>query len=160
MPNIKMTVILPAKFDLDLALALLADGVQTEGETEQKEYEKTTRTWRHKPEHELEFSQTKAEIKATNSTNDKIYFFLHDGTKVRYAVLSSDWQSKTTPGILNSGPGRGKVLFVSKKRPMPGIKAREWTDVIIRKRKQPYQKNMENIMKTIARLHNNQAQVA
>ena len=32
MPNIKMTVILPAKFDLDLALALLADGAQTEGD--------------------------------------------------------------------------------------------------------------------------------
>ena len=160
MPSIKMTAILAAKFDLEFALAMLADGVQTEGETEQKEYEKTTRTWRRKPKHELEFSQTKAEIKAMNRTNDKIYFFLHDGTKVRYAVLSSDWQSKTTPRILNSGPGRGKVLFVSKKRPMPGIKAREWTDVIIRKRKQPYQKNMENIMKTIARLHNNQAQVA
>lgn len=160
MPQIKTTAILPAKFNLDFALAMLADGVQTEGETEQKEYEKTTRTWRREPKHELEFSQTKAEIKAMNRTNDKIYYFLHDGTKVRYAVLSSDWQSKTTPRVLNSGPGRGKVLFVSKKRPMPGIKAREWTDVIIRKRKQPYKKDMQNVMKTIARLHNNQAQVA
>lgn len=157
MPRIKMTAILAKPFNIDFALAMLADGVQAEGETEQKEYEKTTRTWRHKPKHELSFSRTKAEIKAMNRTNDKIYFFLHDGTKVRYAVLSADWQSKTTPRILNSGPGRGKVLFVSKKRPMPGIKAREWTDVIIRKRRHPYKRNMQKIMKTIANLHNKAA---
>lgn len=156
MPGIKTVAILPDRFDLDAALALLADGVQTEGETQQKLYEKTTRTWGNKPDHELEFSQTKAEIKAMNVTDNRIYFFLHDGTKVRYAVLSPDWKSKTTPGILGSGPGRGKVLFVSKKRPMPGIEARKWTDVIVRQRKRPYKQNMEKIMVTIARLHNSQ----
>lgn len=156
--QIKMRAILPRKFNVDLALALLADGVQTEGETQQKQYQKTTRTWRRKPKHELEFSQTKREIKATNITNDKIYFFLHDGTKVRYAVLSRDWISKTTPGRLSSGPGRGRVLFISKKHPRPGIEAREWTDIIVRDRKRPYRKNMQNVMKTIASLHNKQRQ--
>jgi hypothetical protein len=157
MARIRTVPILAPRFDIDAALALLADGVQTEGEIQQREYEKTTRTWRNKPDHELEFSQTKAEIKATNITNDKVYFFLHEGTKVRYAVLSPDWKSKTTPRRLVSGTGRGRVLFVSKKHPMPGIEAREWTDVIIRNRKRPFKKNMESIMRTIAHTYNRQA---
>jgi len=157
-PQIVTKAILARRFNTDLALALLADGVQTEGETEQKEYRKTTSTWGNKPKHELEFSQTKREIKAINITNDKVYFFLHEGTKVRYAVLSRDWISKTTPRRLSSGPGRGRVLFISKKHPRPGIEAREWTDVIIQKRKKPFRKNMQNVMKTIANLHNKQRQ--
>lgn len=148
----------PKNLDIDFMLAMLADGVQSEGETQQKEYAKTTRTWRNKPEHELEFSQTKTEIKATNITDDKIYFFLHDGTKVRYATLSRDWQSKTTPRILNSGAGRGRVLFVSKAHPRPGIKAREWTDVIIRNRRRPFKANMERIMVSLARIANARGQ--
>jgi hypothetical protein len=160
MPRIKTTAIIPAKFDIAGALALLADGVQTEGEEQQKEYEKTTRTWRNKPKHELEFSRTKKEIKATNITDNRIYFFLHEGTKVRYAILSPDWKSKTTPRSLSSRQGQGRVVFISKKFPQPGIEAREWTDVIIRKRKRPFKRNMQNVMKTIASLHNKQKQVA
>jgi hypothetical protein len=160
MPTIKSRAILAKPFDIDAALALLADGVQTEGETQQKLYQKTTATWRNKPDHELEFSSDKQEIKATNITDNRIYFFLHEGTKVRYAILSPDWKSKTTPRRLSSGQGRGRVIFISKKFPQPGIKAREWTDVIIRQRKRPYKKNMQSIMGTIAREHNRQRQAA
>lgn len=158
MPTVTMKLIRPKKIDIELMLSMLADGVQEEGEKEQKEYEKTTRTWRNKPEHEMSMSQTKAEIKATNLTDDRIYFFIHEGTRVRYAVLSKDWQSKTTPGIINSRAGRGKVLFVSKKHPRPGIEARGWTDIIIRNRKGPFKTAMQRRMNDIAKATNARGQ--
>jgi len=156
--GIQTKAITPKKLDIPGIMALLADFVQTEGEIEQKEYEKTTRTWRNKPEHELEFSQTKQEIKSLNLTDNEVYFYLHEGTKVRYAILSRDWKSKTTPRRLSSGQGRGRVVLISKKYPQPGIQAREWTDVIIRKRKRPYKKAGDKLMNTIAKTANKRGQ--
>jgi len=153
-----MKLIRPKKIDIELMLSMLADGVQEEGEKEQTEYQKTTRTWRNKPEHELEMFQSKTEIKATNLTDDRIYFFLHEGTKVRYATLSRDWKSKTTPGRLISGAGRGRVLFISKAHPRPGIEARGWTDIIIRNRKGPFKSAMQRRMNDIARATNARGQ--
>lgn len=158
MPKIKARAIIAEPFDIDAALALLADGVQTEGETQQKLYRKTTATWKSKPDHELEFSRDKKEIIATNITDNRIYYFLHEGTKVRYAILSRDWKSKTTPRRLSSGSGRGRVVFISRKLPQPGIEAREWTDVIIRNRKRPFQRDMQKVMELIARTANRERQ--
>jgi hypothetical protein len=155
---IETKAIRPKKLKVEQILALLGDFVQTEGEIEQKEYQKTTRTWRDKPDHELDFSRTKQEIKALNLTDNRIYYFLHEGTRVRYAVLSRDWKSKTTPRRLSSGQGRGRVVLISKKFPQPGIKAREWTDVIIRKRKRPYKRAGDAVMKTLANTANRRGQ--
>lgn len=59
-----------------------------------------------------------------------IWKFLESGTKVRYAVLSTDWQSKTSPDTIASGRGSGRVLFIDTSRPMDGIEARDWTKII------------------------------
>lgn len=52
--------------------------------------------------------------------------WLDAGTDVRYAILSGDWQSKTTPGFIGSGPGRGRVVKIDVNHPQPGIEARNW----------------------------------
>ena len=51
-------------------------------------------------------------------------------TKVRYAVMSPNFIPKTRKGQLNSWAGKGKMLFVSKKHPMPGIKARKFSKAL------------------------------
>lgn len=54
------------------------------------------------------------------------WFWLDGGTEVRYAIMSRDWRSKTTPGFIGSGPGRGRKVFVDVDNPQPGIEARGW----------------------------------
>ena len=103
-------------------------------------------TWTHKPQFEQMIGLDSEAATVLVGTDDKIYKFIDEGTRVRYATLSKDWQSKTKPGIIGSGPGRGRVLFVSKKRPRPGIEARRFTQIIQRQRKRPFQRSMIKAM--------------
>lgn len=62
--------------------------------------------------------------------NDRIFKFLDEGTKIRWALMSRDWISKTRPGVYKSGSGRGYVRMRGSSKmpfPRPGIKARNWT---------------------------------
>jgi hypothetical protein len=59
--------------------------------------------------------------------------WVNKGTRVRYAFMSKDWKSKTKPNVLASFKGRGRVLFISRKRPMPGIQARNFTDIVMKR---------------------------
>lgn len=59
-------------------------------------------------------------------TDNLIYKFVSGGTKVRYATMTPDFIAKTSPRVIGSGAGRGGVMFISKKHPRPGIKAREF----------------------------------
>lgn len=148
MPGVIQTkLIKPKKLRVEDIRRELEIAVTFEGDAIRKEYEKTTRTWNHKPEFEVlpEVSDTEATVLV--GTDDKIYKFLDEGTRVRYATLSKDWQSKTKPGIIGSGPGRGRVLFVSKKRPRPGIEARRFTQIIQSRRKRPFHRSMIKAMR-------------
>ncbi len=158
MPRFKTIAITAKLLNVEAMIATLAGGVQIEGETVNAEYQKTTRTWKNEPEHKVIFKQTKQRISSLNITDNRIYFFIHGGTKVRRAVLSGDWISKTTPRFVGSGSGRGRVLFVSKKVALPGIKAREWTDVIAKDRAPKYKTNMEKLMVKIANKANARGQ--
>jgi hypothetical protein len=66
------------------------------------------------------------------------WIWVEGGTRVRYATLSHDWESKTqVPGSLGTNvAGRGKVLYVSRLYPRPGIQARNWS-LLIRRKMQP-----------------------
>ena len=62
------------------------------------------------------------------------WVWLDGGTDERWAKLSRDWQSKTTPGEFASGRGRGQVLLSGRDAyersglpPDPGIEARNWS---------------------------------
>ena len=61
------------------------------------------------------------------------YGWVDRGTRIRYATMSGDWKSKTKPNVISSYAGRGRVLFVSRKRPRPGIEARNFRDIIMRR---------------------------
>ena len=76
----------------------------------------------------------------------KKWRWLNEGTRVRRALMSRDWRSKTKPGRYRSGPGRGKMLFVSRKLARPGIKPRGWTPKLMKSRRKPYTRRMVKAM--------------
>lgn len=92
-----------------------------------KDYKTITKPWHHKVEIETEIEVTGKDTTIIVGVLDEIFNFLDKGTRVRYATMSKDFSSKTKPGRLSSTTGRGKLMFVSKRRPRPGIKARNWT---------------------------------
>jgi hypothetical protein len=63
-------------------------------------------------------------------TDSTIYKFIDQGTRVRRAIMSSDFVSKTVPGSLKTRRGRGGVVFIGKNVNRPGIKARKFTETI------------------------------
>lgn len=67
-----------------------------------------------------------------------IYGYVSRGTRIRWALMSRDWRSKTAPGRFSPGPGRGRVVIAGRGamqargiRPRPGIKARKFDEQIV-----------------------------
>lgn len=87
----------------------------------------------------------------------EVYFYLARGTRIRWAVMSRDWRSKTKPGRIPSGPGRGHFVIVGKLkmqrrgiRPRPGIKARNFDILIAKKRNRGFVKDVEKATRQAA----------
>lgn len=92
------------------------------------DFGKTVSTWKDKPK----FETHKIRGGRVVSSMNKIYFFISEGTRVRYATMTPNFQAKTAPGRLQAGAGAGGVLFINKKRPRPGIKARRFDKQLIK----------------------------
>lgn len=74
---------------------------------------------------EREYSRTDSQCRGFIYTDEARYFYLSEGTKERYVVMSDDFEPKTQPGRIPSEAGAGGVLFYTT-NPMPGIEAREF----------------------------------
>lgn len=71
------------------------------------------------------------DAKASVTTTDGPFFWLTEGTKVRYATMGRKFSRKTRPRSFVSSPGPpSDVAFVSKKHPRPGIEKRQWTEIL------------------------------
>jgi len=115
-----------------------------------KDFKKTTKTWNTKPEFEVLKDLNPPDYSVLVGTDDKIYGYVDEGTKVRRAIMSKDFIAKTTPNVIDSRPGRGGVVFISKKVARPGIKARNFAKLIGKKWKKPFKTRMEKAMKAAA----------
>ena len=80
------------------------------------------------------------------------WLWLDQGTKVRYATMTPKFVPKTRGGQLNSWKGRGGMLFVNKKRPRPGIKARHFIEALAKKWKQPFADHIAKAVEKAAKL--------
>ena len=117
-----------------------------------RDYRKTTRTWKgDKPKFEqlvsLSGDGPTLVIEVTGGKGALKWFWLDQGTEVRYATMSSDWISKTRPGRLRTVRGRGVMLFVSKSHPRDGIKPRYWTAIIVKTWTPRLKRNIEAAMR-------------
>src|SRR5690606_853681 len=111
-----------------------------------RDFQRTTRTW----EHEVTFHQlTEIEPDPTVAvyTEDEQYGYVSGGTRVRRALMSPDFEAKTRPGALDSFPGRGGVVFISRKLNLPGIEARNFPEAVEKKHKRPHQRDVEAAIK-------------
>lgn len=127
------------KFDLKGVTKSLRDALETEGKEHRKLLRKTTEKWSGtKPQF-----RTKTVVGPTQLTVEsapwgqgegaKKWWWLELGTKTRWALMSSDWRSKTQHRKLSSGSGAGQVIIAGRKAMQqrgiaarPGIKARDW----------------------------------
>lgn len=93
-------------------------------------FAKTTATWNQQPT----FTPQPTARGWTMTVNPEFpYGWINKGTRIRYALMSKDWKSKTKPNVIGSYRGHGRVLVISRKRPRPGIVARNFSDIILRR---------------------------
>jgi hypothetical protein len=92
---------------------------------------RTVHTWSApQPQFTADIRRQGSLIGMETQTDSTIYKFVDLGTRVRRAVMSPGFVSKTVPGSLKTRRGSGGVVFISKKINLPGIKARRFTETI------------------------------
>lgn len=101
----------------------------------------TYKTWENKPTFFQDFKESSEQMVASTLTSgtgskNNPYPFITRGTSVRFALMTDDFSPKSKVGFIGSGRGRGGVVYVDKRRPRPGIKARKYEEEIA-KREQP-----------------------
>lgn len=131
------------------------------------DFDKTTATW--KPEDKPDF---KGEVKVGSAaggalakavtgsatgvsvevyTESEIYGYVDEGTRVRFATMTPDFQPKTRPRRIASYRGRGGVAYIDRRRLRPGIKAREFSKTIREKWHPRFREQMQAAVDKAAR---------
>lgn len=140
MTEVSMQVIIPQRFLRDPARFQHAIDTALDGAalSVKADFNVTVRTWDDKPQFEIRKSPGERFI----GTGHRIYKFISGGTSVRYAIMSKNFRPKSRVGFIGSNQGSGGMVFISKKHPRPGIKARKFEVVI----KQKWDKELPKIM--------------
>lgn len=140
--------IIPSKMQIGRIRLELLNALRKEGREMAKDFQQTTSTWNgakpdFKPNISLAGGDASVIVEPTGSKKGiNKWNWLDQGTRVRRALMSPNWKSKTKPGRLRSGGGAGHVVFISKKLRRPGIKARGWSKTIGRQNTRRFQKRM------------------
>jgi hypothetical protein len=156
----------PSKLRIDAYRLEILNELRGEGRDQKKELDKTTRTWKgEKPKFEtlvgLERPPGSASVLTGPSGSDKAvnkWVWLNEGTRIRWALMSKDWQSKTRVRWFGSGRGSGRVVIAGKRammrrgiRPRPGIEARGWSEDLQKRRRRPFTRRMVKAMQRASR---------
>jgi len=163
MPIILLKPIGKGKFNLKSIKGLVEKELRAEAKEQLKLLQKPTDSWKgSKPRFKSIVIATPKQIGAhtfadLGTEGGKKFMWLDEGTKVRWAVMSGDWRSKTRVGSWKSGGGKGRVVIYGRgammKRKMkarPGIKARGWTKLATQERKIPFRNRMARMFKIYA----------
>lgn len=151
MPFAEIRFTQPKRMNIRKIEQAILSELAAEGEDDAALFEATTKTWKHeKPSFRPKVGRrgNDAVVRTAPGGNSKgmaKYRWLDQGTRVRWAIMSRGWRSKTRPGYLTSYKGAGRVVAVGKRRvrrPRPGIKAREWTPTIQKRRTPKFKKRM------------------
>lgn len=137
----------PSRLKEKALIAPLLAGMKKTGKEIEVDYKKTTKTWRNKPVFEILSDLNPKGPEVLVGTDSLIYKFLDEGTSVRYALMTDDFQPKTEPGIIGSSSGKGGLVYVDRRRPRPGIKARGFSPIIQKKFQPRFKRLMEQAMK-------------
>jgi len=121
-----------------------------EGLIMHNELTKLVSTWRHRPLFQYKTKMIGDEYSVTITVDDEIFYYLDQGTEIRYATMTNDFVAKTTPGSLRSGRGAGGLYKVDIEDPKPGITARNFLGTLREKREDKFNRNMERMFNRAA----------
>lgn len=124
----------------------LLKGIEKTGKDIKSDYEKTTKTWQHKPTFIIESSLDPKGPEVLVGTDDEIYGYVDRGTSVRRALMTNDFSPKTKKGVIGSSSGRGGVVYVDKRLSLPGIEARDFSKTIEKKHQPRFKRAMESAL--------------
>jgi hypothetical protein len=164
---IVMKVIKPQRLKpQEMRLAML-NAVTKAGRDIQKDFKKTTETWEHKVKFEILISMGEGKLTVFVGTDDKIYRWVDEGTKGPYPIWAGFWtgksdkkvlafpsefEPKTTPRVIDSGPGfSGGDMVLTPYVEHPGIEAREFDETMEKDWEAPFKRRMEAAMREAAR---------
>jgi hypothetical protein len=117
-----------------------------------KEFEKTTETWNDvNPTFEYELEADSVHIGPVDDQDGQIWTYLEEGTDIRYAVMSEDFEPKTSVRVVGSTAGVGGLTHFDFENPRPGIVAREWSEVIGEKLEPKFVKDVQSLIKRTLR---------
>lgn len=133
----QFTVITAKPVNIQAMMDRVISGVEDTIKDAEQDFQKAIRTWRDKPKFAKTFKRSAQFIEGEISSDNAVLRFVSGGTRVRYATMTPGFVAKTVPGWIGSRPGQGGMLFINKRRPRPGIKARGF-DKTIAKKLAPY----------------------
>lgn len=123
--------------------------LQRQGEITKRMFQRATSTWSPPPRFEVKKSVRGKVGTVTVSTEDKRFHWVDKGTKVRWAVMARGYKPKSTYRTIGARTGGGRVIVRGRKAmtargiaPRPGIKPREISLEIIKRRRKDFYKGM------------------
>lgn len=152
----KFKPILAEKMNLSAFNAPIKRGMQNTQKRITEDYEAGTSTWRHRVTFDKKLSTSNVTSKASVTTDDPIYGFVHDGTRphiirprrAKALAFGANYTAKTRPNAIRAGSGgsSGGTVF-SKGVPHPGITPRNFTPVIAKNQQPLFAKEMQDRFK-------------
>lgn len=133
------------------AIAKIKEIMKSELSTQKRILGGIVATWNHEVVFDVQYEEIGGAMIYTISTDDEVFFYLDRGTSVRYATMTPDFLPKSKVRKLSSWPGQGGKKYVDRKRPRPGIQAREWMDELYTRRRPIYFGRMEKEVLEIIR---------
>ncbi len=131
--KMELKAVKPQLLQVDKIRMQMLNALRAEGREHQKALKETVKSWegdRPKFESSIHLSRKEGASVDTQPTGSEVgvnkWHWLDGGTRVRYATMSRDWHSKTAPGWLGSGPGKGRRRSI-RPRPARGATARPAT---------------------------------
>lgn len=123
MPKVKLVGSFPAPFKDDRVRLEILNGLRRTGTAIRKEFQKTVKTWEHKPDFSLEGVDQNISLRdpvfygvpsVEVSTDDEIYKWVSEGTREHDIPLvlggprlffAGEFEPKTQPGVIDSFAG-------------------------------------------------------
>lgn len=162
MTTFVVKAIKPQRLNVDGFRQEILNELRAEGRDHRKALKPTVATWKgEKPKFEsligLERGSAGSASVLTGPTGSEKavwkWRWLDEGTRIRWALMSRDWKSKTRRRVFGSFRGRGRVVIAGRRamqrrniRPRPGIKAREWSVTLMKRRRRPFTRRMIGAM--------------
>lgn len=134
--------------------------LQRHQEGTRQDLKATTRTWETVVVFRIKIERKRGELVITASTNSKVYGWVNDGTrahiirpkKAAFLQFQSGYRAKTAPGVIGSRSGGAPGDTVRTRLVLhPGTEARNFTEVIARKRQKLLQSEIQTAINRTGR---------